>query len=174
MQSAQSVMSRLQPLMLLGPAFLAMAWLISRAQWFWSNNPDLQFGWVVVLLCAYLFYEAWEKRPTADWRVRPWAVLLAAAGLGLLFLVQIYEASLGVNAASTVGLALSVMLVVFANLGLVFGWPGLRAFGMAFAFILIAMPMPSACRPGGQLIAEQVAGEHRGAQLGHPARRWAA
>jgi exosortase len=36
------------------------------------------------------------------------------------------------------------MLVVTANLGLVYGWAGLRCFGMAFFFILIAMPMPSA------------------------------
>lgn len=36
------------------------------------------------------------------------------------------------------------MLVIVANLGIVFGWPGIRDFGMAFVFILIAMPMPSA------------------------------
>ncbi len=62
----------LQPLALLAPAFLAMAWLVSRAQWFWSNNPDLQFGWVVLLLCAYLFWEAWEKRPQGHWKPRRW------------------------------------------------------------------------------------------------------
>lgn len=142
--AAATPTTRLQPLLLLAPALLAMAWLISRAQWFWNNNPDLQFGWVVVLLCGYLFYEAWEKRPEPHWRLRSWAMLLALLGLGLLFLVQIYQASLGTNAATTVGLALGVMLVVFGNLGLAFGWAGIRAFGMAFAFILIAMPMPSA------------------------------
>ena len=134
----------LQPIALLAPAFLAMAWLVSRAQWFWSNNPDLQFGWVVLLLCAYLFWEAWDKRPPVNWKPRWWSVVFACAGLVLLFLVQIYQAALGSNAASTVGLALGVMLVVAANLGLVFGWPGVRAFGLAFGFILIAMPMPSA------------------------------
>lgn len=134
----------LQPLALLAPAFLAMAWLVSRAQWFWSNNPDLQFGWVVLLLCAYLFWEAWEKRPPIHWKPRWWSATLACTGLALLFLVQIYQAALGSNAASTVGLALGVMFVVAANLGMVFGWPGLRAFGLAFGFILIAMPMPSA------------------------------
>lgn len=136
-------MTGLQPLLLLGPAFLAMAWLISRAQWFWSNNPDLQFGWVVVLLCAYLFWEAWEKRPAVDWRARPWAVASFVAGVMLLFLVQIYQAVMGSSAPTTVGLALGVMLVVAGNLGVVFGWPGIRGFGMAFGFLLIAMPVPS-------------------------------
>jgi len=137
-------MTGLRSLVWLSPAFLAMAWLISDAQWFWSNNPDLQFGWIVVLLCGYLFWEAWQARPTIDWRLRWWGVGLGLAGMGLLFIVQIYQAFLGSNAASTVGLALGAMLIAGANLGLVFGWAGLRDFGMAFAFILIAMPMPSA------------------------------
>jgi exosortase len=58
--------------------------------------------------------------------------------------MQIYQAGMGTNAASTAGLALGVMLVVFSNLALVFGWPGIRKFGMAYAFLLVAMPMPSA------------------------------
>ncbi len=136
-------MARLTPLLLLSPAFLATAWLVSRAQWFWRNNPDLNFGWVVVLLCAYLFWEAWEKRPPVDWRWRPWAVASFVAGGGLLFLVQIYQAVMGSNAPTTTGLALGIMLLVAGNLGMVFGAPGLRTFGMAFGFLLIAMPVPS-------------------------------
>lgn len=137
-------MTLIRSIFLLAPAFLAMAWLVSRVQWFWSRNPDLQFGWIVLLLCGYLFWEAWQTRPEVKWRMRPWAVLVGAGGLGLLFLVQIYQAFLGANAASTVGLALGVMMVVTANLGVVYGWAGLRDFGVAFGFILIAMPMPSA------------------------------
>jgi len=127
----------------LAPAFLAMAWLVTKVRWFWNNNPDLQFGWIVLLLCGYLFWEAWTARPALDLRPRGWALSLACVGLPLLFLVQIYQVALGPNASSTVGLALGVELAVAANLGLVFGWPGLRQFGMAFGFILIAMPMPS-------------------------------
>ncbi|MCP5523509.1 MAG: exosortase/archaeosortase family protein [Verrucomicrobiales bacterium] len=144
MKQATSLPPAGPTLALLLPSFLAMAWLIARAQWFWNTNPDLNFGWVVVLLCAYLFYEAWETRPALDCRVRWWALPFCLGGLGLLFLIQIYQAALGANAASTVGLALGVMLVVFANLAMVFGWPGIRAFGMAYAFLLVALPMPSA------------------------------
>lgn len=136
-------MQGLSPLLALSPAFLVMAWIISRAQWFWRNNPDLQFGWVVVLLCAYLFWEAWEKRPPVNWRARPWALLLLGLGLGLMFLVQIYQAVMGSSAPTTLGLALGGMLVVAGNLGLVFGAAGVRHFGMAFGFLLIAMPLPS-------------------------------
>jgi exosortase len=136
-------MNRLAPLLLLSPAFLAAVWLVSRAQWFWNNNPDLQFGWVVLLLCVYLFWEAWEQRPAVNWRLRGWALVSFLGGLGLLFLVQIYQAVMGSNAPTTVGLALGAMLIVAGNLGIVYGWAGVRAFGMAFGFILIAMPIPS-------------------------------
>ncbi len=131
------------PLLLLTPAFLAVAWVVSRAQWFWSNNPDLQFGWIVLLLCAYLFWEAWEKRPAVDWKARSWAVACFGAGLGLMFLVQIYQAVMGSSAPTTLGLALGGMLVIAGNLGVVFGVAGVRRFGMAFGFLLIAMPVPS-------------------------------
>lgn len=133
----------LKPLFLLAPSLLAMAWLITRAKWFWTNNPELNFGWVVVMLCAYLFWEAWEDRPPFEWRPRIWATGLGAAGLALMFLVQIYQAAMGSSVPITVGLALAVVLVAFANLGLVFGWTGIRKFGMAYAFLLVAMPMPS-------------------------------
>lgn len=136
-------MQGLIPLVWLSPAFLAVAWVVSRAQWFWSHNPDLQFGWIVVLLCAYLFWEAWEKRPPVDWRVRPWAVACFVTGLVLMFLVQIYQAVMGSSAPTTLGLALGGMLVAAGNLGVVFGGAGLRRFGMAFGFLLIAMPVPS-------------------------------
>lgn len=131
-----------EPVWLLAPSLLAMAWLVSKAQWFWNNRPDLQFGWVVVLLCAYLFYEALEKQPPLSVRPRWWSILAFAAGAAGLFLVQIYQVAFGTNAASMCGLAAMIMLVAFANLGLVFGRKGITAFGLAYAFILIAMPMP--------------------------------
>ncbi len=127
---------------LLAPSLLAMAWLVSKAQWFWNNRPDLQFGWVVVLLCAYLFYEALEKQPAVNLRPRWWSILMFVAGTGGLFLVQIYQVAFGTNAASMCGLAAMIMLVAAANLGVVFGWKGISTFGLAYAFILIAMPMP--------------------------------
>lgn len=127
---------------LLAPSLVAMAWLVSKAQWFWNNRPDLQFGWVVVLLCGYLFYEAMEKQVPVNPRPRWWALMVFGAGAVGLFLVQIYQVAFGTNAASMCGLAAMIMLVAFANLGLVFGWKGITTFGVAYAFILIAMPMP--------------------------------
>src|SRR5215510_15311054 len=63
----------------LSPSWLALAWLVSKAQWFWKHNPELQFGWVMVPLCAYLIWEAWEVRPEPIFR---WS--LGGSALALL------------------------------------------------------------------------------------------
>lgn len=120
-----------------------MAWLVSKAQWFWSHQPELQFGWIVLLLSAFLVWEAWEKKPAPSPRWRWWSVVLAAAGLALLFVVQIYQAAFGMTAATLSGTALGVLALVGANLGCLFGWAGVRHFGFGFAFLLIALPLPS-------------------------------
>jgi exosortase len=62
----------------------------------------------------------------------------------LLFLVQIYQAAFGTNAASTVGLGMTLLWLSVANISYVFGGQGVKHFGFAFAFLLIALPMPSA------------------------------
>jgi exosortase len=131
------------PLLALMPSWLALSWLVSRAQWFWNHQPDLQFGWVVLLLCAYLTWEAWQERPAVRYRWTIGYALLVTMGASLLFVVQVYQAACGGNAASTLGLAVALMLMVAGNLGYVFGARGIRHFAFAFGFLCIALPMPS-------------------------------
>ncbi|MFO1496821.1 MAG: exosortase/archaeosortase family protein [Verrucomicrobiota bacterium] len=131
-------------MLVLFPSGLAMVWLVAKAQWFWNHRPDLQFGWIVLLLCVYLLWEAWEKRPAFRglWTIATGT--LVGLALPLLFLVQIYQAAYGTNAASVAGLALALMLLVAGNVGYAFGARGIYHFGFAFGFLLIALPMPSA------------------------------
>lgn len=129
-------------LLLLAPTFLAFAWLVSRAKWFWNNNPDLQFGWVVLMLCAYLFYEAWEQRSELQVALRWWIIGLVGFGSAVLIFVQSYWAVFGMHAATIQGLAIGLLCMCFANVGLVFGWAGVTRFAFPFAFILIALPLP--------------------------------
>jgi exosortase len=141
--SRERVLGNSDAVFALVPAMLAFTWLVSKAQWFWSNQPDLQFGWVVLMLCLYLFWEAWESRPMVAFRWRAGWVLLTAIGCGTMFLVQVYEAAFGTKAASVLVLAIGVMAVISGNLGYVYGGPGVRRFGFPVLFLLVALPMPS-------------------------------
>lgn len=125
------------------PSWLALLWLISKAQWFWKHNPELQFGWVMVLLCAYLIWQAWETKPEPLLRWGLGACTMAMLGCGVLAVTQIYQAAYGLTAASMSGLALGAMLIIGSNLSFVFGRRGVWHFAFAFAFILFSLPIPS-------------------------------
>ncbi len=127
----------------LTPTWLASAWLVSKAQWFWRHRPDLEFGWIVLVLAGYLFWEAWERRPPFGGRLTPTAVVLAGAAVGLCFLAQVYQAAFGLNPPVVQGLGLGVLLLALANLRSLFTWPAVWPFAGAFAFLFLALPMPS-------------------------------
>ena len=124
------------------PSALTMLWLVSRARWFWTNNPELHFGWVVLLLCGYLFWEAWQIRPAFRLRWSGAALLLAAAGLFALFAAQLYQAAFGVTTEGMSALGAGAMLFIAANFHHAFGWPGVRCFAFAFGFFFLALPVP--------------------------------
>jgi exosortase len=130
-------------LLYLIPSFIAMAWLSSRASWFWNHQEELSFGWIVLLLCIFLFWETWSQRPVAQLRISWISLSLGFLGMLLLFVFQIYQAALGLKPAALAGLALGVMMISVANLHFVFGRPGLGKCLFPYAFLLIAMPMPS-------------------------------
>lgn len=131
------------PLLYLLPSALAMAWLISKAQWFWVHREDLQFGFGVPLLCAFLFWQVWQTRPPLRCRWTWLGAAMAVLALGGLFLSQLYQAAFGMMVASLAGFAVAALLLVTANLQYVFGWRGAARFAFPFLFFLLALPMPS-------------------------------
>jgi exosortase len=130
-------------LLALAPAWLALAWFVSKAQWFWRHKPDLQFGWIVLLLSVFLIWDQWHKRPIPIFRLRWESIFFGLIGCGLLFVVQVYHAAYGMMPALLMGLCLAVYGVAAANIHYVFGWKGLRFFAFPILFLAIALPMPS-------------------------------
>ena len=130
-------------LLALLPTWVGLGWLVSKAQWFWQRNPELNFGWIVLLLCLYLFWEEWERRPADCLRWTPGTLSVSAIGLAVLLLTQLYQNAYGLTAASMSGLGLGVLFVISANLAFVFGAAHARRFYFGFWFILIALPIPS-------------------------------
>jgi len=128
----------------LAPSGLALAWLVSKAQWYWVHRPELQFGWIVLLLSAFIIWDQWKRLPAPKWRFG-WPVLLfAVPGACLLFVVQIYAAAFGIMPALIMGLSFGVFAICAANIFYVFGWSGIRFFAFPLLFLFIALPLPSA------------------------------
>jgi exosortase len=121
-----------------------MLWLVLRARWFWTHNPELQFGWIVLLLWAYLFWEAWSsRRPPLrlQWTWR--AVVMVWLALTALFFAQLHRAAFGVTTKGMSALGVGVMLFIAGNFTYLFGWNGVRHFAFVFAFFLFfALPLP--------------------------------
>lgn len=125
------------------PSWVAAGWLAYQASWYWSNNPDMNFGWIVLLLCGFLVTEVAPQLPEARSRWGGGPVVLAALGLGALVIFQLYQAAFGTMPASIMGLAFGVMAIVTANVVAVYGVRELGTLGFAFYFLLIALPLPS-------------------------------
>jgi exosortase len=130
-------------LLALAPTWLALAWFISKAQWFWTHKPDLQFGWLVLLLSAFVLWDQWEKRPEPAFRIQPASIIFALAGCGMLFLVQVYHAAYGMMAALLMALCIGVFALAAANIHYIYGWSGIRFFAFPILFLAIALPLPS-------------------------------
>jgi exosortase len=125
------------------PGLIALAWLVSKLRWVWNSQPEMQFGWIVLMLSAFLVWDNWERRPVAVLQPTLLNTLVAVAGLVELGLVQVYQAAFGTNAASLCGHAVGVLLIAGANLHLLLGAAGLWTFGFPLVFLLVALPLPS-------------------------------
>jgi exosortase len=130
------------PLLGLLPSALALAWLVSRARWFWNHNPELQIGWIVLVLSGYLLFEAWEKRPAPRFRWNGSGAALVLCGLATLFFAQLYQAAFGVTTEGMSLLGAGVMLFIAGNVHYVFGRAGIACFAFGCAFLLLALPVP--------------------------------
>ena len=130
-------------LFLISPSLVIFFFLCWKASWFWSNNPDLSFGWVVPILCLFLFSESWEKRPNILCQLTTFTGATFFIGAAIIFLAHIYHAAMGMTPGSFIGLPIGTMLIIISNLHYVYGGPGVKHFAMPFGFILIAIPIPS-------------------------------
>lgn len=132
-----------QTLLALFPCWIALAWLVSKVQWVWNSRPDMQFGWIVLMLSAYLFYEKSHDLPARVFKPGLVNICGFVFGVGLLFIVQVYQAFFGMNSASLLGHFLGTQFVILANLHYVYGKAGLIGMSFPFLFLAVAMPMPS-------------------------------
>lgn len=125
------------------PSWVAAGWLCYQASWYWSQSPEMHFGWMVLVLSGFLVTEVATQRALARprWGLLP--IFLVVIGVVALVIFQLYQAAFGTMPASLMALAFGVMSIITANIIAVYGVGALGTLGFAFYFLLIALPLPS-------------------------------
>src|SRR3569832_2163496 len=77
------------------PTLLGFVWLVSKAQWYWTHRPDMQFGWIVLMLSVFVIWDQWAKRPEPIWQAGWPFYVCGAIGLSILAVMQVYQAAFG-------------------------------------------------------------------------------
>ncbi len=135
-------LSSLRELSLWAPLMLTFFILADEASWFWTNIPEMQFGWMIPILGGYLLFEAWERRSAVVARWTRSSALLIGVGCGALFVTQIYQAAYGVTASSLTGAGVAFLAVSLGNILYLYGGRGARNFGFGVCFMMLAVPIP--------------------------------
>lgn len=125
------------------PAVLVLGDLVYRLSWIWSERPEMQFGWIVLMLVGYLFTERWADRPRVALRFH-WSLVVAVVmSIAALMVVQVVQAVLGLSSTLLYLHAGASFLLAFACLGYAFGPKGPGHFLFPLLFLLTAVPLPS-------------------------------
>jgi exosortase len=116
---------------------------VERLSRYWAVESEYSFGWLVPVLCFYLFFIRWRSRPAAQRPAAGWVRLIfgvAAFGLLPTWLIAQANADWRVVAwlltAEVVGLSLCTIYWIG-------GRPWLRHFAFSICLIAAATPWPT-------------------------------
>lgn len=116
--------------------------LIAHLSTYWAVKPEYSFGWLVPLLCAYLFLIRWRYRPPAEIQRLPAALwIFGAAGLALLPTWVMAQPNPDWRLMSWL-LALETVLLSLCAIYFMGGASWLKHFAFSICLILTAVPWP--------------------------------
>ncbi len=128
----------------LAAGLAAMWWLAVRMLWTdWEADPQYSYGFLVPILCMFLFLQRWADRPAPapPANLTPNALLAMPPLLFLTGIQPFFEANPEWRIPGMFGAisAVAISLILVHALG---GSPWLRHFFFPAAFFLIAVPWP--------------------------------
>lgn len=125
------------------PAGLIGLWWVRDLSFQWSSLVEYQYGWLVLLLTAYLVWERWPSRPQDD---RPsgwaWPLGLALAGTPWVAVAELYRIGVARTPSSSMALSLGCTCFLAANVLALAGPRTLRHFAFPLLFFYLAVPLP--------------------------------
>ena len=125
------------------PLAVFVGWWIYSLQFQWRAQEEYRFGYLVVVLVAFLVWDRWDGRPRGDtpvttWRASGWLLV----GFPLVLVAELYRHALARSPASATALSLGTLSFIRASILQQWGPQTLRHFRFPILFALIAVPMP--------------------------------
>lgn len=125
------------------PGAAVVTWWIWELSHHWAALVEYRFGWIVVMLAAYLAWERWPTRPVARPGERTgWALLLGVVGMVLVLLAELYRIGLARTPTQAMLFSLGGAAFVVAHLLALTGWERTRHFLFPVLFFFVAVPIP--------------------------------
>jgi exosortase len=125
------------------PAGIVTLWWVNDLSFQWATLIEYQFGWIVLMLTAYLAWERWPTRPKTDIPAPFWfCFLLCLMAAPLVAASELYKNSVARVPSTAFTLSLGCCLFLVANLLLVCGRRTLRHFLFPLLFFFVAVPLP--------------------------------
>ncbi|MEY4691404.1 MAG: hypothetical protein RIT19_1729 [Verrucomicrobiota bacterium] len=125
------------------PLAVFVGWWIYSLQFLWHDQEEHRFGYLVVVLVAFLMWERWETRPKDDvpapvWKTTAWML----AGFPLVLMAELYRHALARTPASATALSLGTVCFIHSTVLQQWGPRTLRHFRFPILFALVAVPLP--------------------------------
>lgn len=125
------------------PGGLIVAWWIWELSHHWAALVEYQFGWIVVVLAAFL---AWERLPNQPER-QPGrhsilVTLLAMAGFIAVLGAELYRIGLCRTPTQVMLMSLGCAAFLLAQMLALGGWTWTRHFLFPLLFFFVAVPIP--------------------------------
>jgi exosortase len=122
---------------------LVLGWWIYDLQVHWRDLVDYQYGWLVVVMSAYLVWERWPTRPQDDQPVKGWiALTLAGIAAPFILIAELYKHAVAHSLASSFSLSIGCTLFACALILSALGARTLRHFLFPLLFLYVAVPLP--------------------------------
>ena len=125
------------------PAGIVALWWVNDLSFQWATLIEYQFGWIVLMLTAYLAWERWPTRPKTDIPAPFWFCFLLCLGAApLVTASELYKNAVARVPSTAFTLSLGCWLFLVSNILLVCGRRTLRHFLFPLLFFFVAVPLP--------------------------------
>lgn len=125
------------------PALAVAVWWIWDLQHQWRVLPDYQYGWIVVMLAAYLVWERSDSQPDVDEPPAPWVSgVFVLFGAPLVLVAELYKEGVAPSPASSFVLSIGCCLFMCALIQQSRGHRTMRHYLFPLLFMFVAVPLP--------------------------------